>query len=294
MIIAILMTCYNRREKTIACLDSIQQTVHHFSNQIILHVFLTDDGCTDGTADAIRKKEYSIPVHVLQGTGDLYWNGGMILAWKTAIKSGKYDGYLWINDDITLLPDFWEDLLFTDSYCRREYGQRGIYVGSTKDPDSGELSYGGFYFINKWTLKDRFVIPDGNHCQPCEAAHGNITFVSSEVVEKRGVFDDRYRHGGTDHDYTYLAHKAGIPILVLPRYAAVCKNDHLGHTLDYTRLPLLKRIRLFWSPKGYNMHNTLLFNRRCFPYRVPLVFFAGVAKCLLPTFSYRVVQALRK
>ena len=52
MNIAVLMTCYNRREKTLACLDALQKTSAS-SGDIQLSIYLTDDGCSDGTADAV-------------------------------------------------------------------------------------------------------------------------------------------------------------------------------------------------------------------------------------------------
>ncbi len=294
MYIAVLITCYNRQKRTVACLDSLQQTASSFSDTISLKVFLTDDGCTDGTAEAIQERGYAFPIRILQGTGNLYWNGGMILAWETAIQEGPFDGYLWINDDIRVLPEFWEDLVQTDHYCLETFGKRGIYVGSTKEEETGKLTYGGFDFVSKWTLKDRFVIPDGKHFQSCEAAHGNITYVSNEVVGKMGILDKRYWHGGSDHDYTFLAHKAGFPILVCPHYCAICSNDHSGKYQKLASLSLKERLGFFWSPFGLNMHNALLFNWKCFPYRLPIVLLAGIAKCISPLKSSRALSGMKK
>ena len=38
-------------------------------------------------------------VNLVQGSGDLFWNQGMRLAWNTAIKVRDFDFYLWLNDD---------------------------------------------------------------------------------------------------------------------------------------------------------------------------------------------------
>ena len=293
MKIAVLMTCYNRREKTLACLDALQKTSVS-SGDIQLSIYLTDDGCSDGTAEAVRAGNYAFPVHILQGDGNQFWNGGMILAWKAAIADGGYDGYLWMNDDTTVLPEIWQDLLDADAYCVEHYGQRGIYAGSTKDKKTGAFTYGGFDYYNKILLLDRFVIPDGKSFQPCEVAHGNATYVSQEVVDKMGIFCEDYFHGGTDHEYTYLAHKAGFPVLVLPHYSAVCENDHIGKTRNHTKLPLKERMKLFNSPRGYNMHNILLFNKHCFPWRVPFVYIAGVSKMLFPKLGYGTYLFFRK
>lgn len=295
MRVAVLMTCHNRKEKTLSCLSALHDSILT-EKEVVLSVYLTDDGCTDGTTDAIKQQSYCFPISILPGDGSLFWNGGMINSWNTAISDGGYDGYLWLNDDTIVLPAFWNDLILANDYCENTYGKHGIYVGSTKDPITGAFTYGGFNYVNKITLKDRFVIPNGISFQECEAAHGNITYVSSSVVEKMGVFCDKYKHGGTDHDYTYLAHKAGFPILVLPHYSATCDNDHdrVKQREPLSSYPLRERIKWLYSPFGYKMSNTLLFNKRCFPYRVPFVYAALLLKVLFPKWTFAFYRTLRK
>ena len=89
------MTCHNRREQSVSCLERLQsQTV-----QADIEVFLVDDGSNDGTTDAIRKRFPS--THLLHGDGSLYWAGGMRMAMEAAIP-GRFDFYLWLNDDTKL------------------------------------------------------------------------------------------------------------------------------------------------------------------------------------------------
>lgn len=280
--IAVLMTCFNRREKTLRCLEALQNGQGKAGNGLSLSVFLTDDGCTDGTSDAIREQDFPFPVHILQGSGSLYWNGGMINSWKAAMAEGSFDGYLWLNDDTYALPEFWEDIQKADGYSLRTYGKCGIYVGSTKDEETGAFTYGGFNYVNQVSLLDQFIIPDGKSFQPCQAAHGNITYVSQDVVDRMGIFCEKYWHGGSDHDYTYLAHKAGFPLLVLPRYSAICLNDHHGKG---GKSPYTFKTRF---------HNELLFNRRCFPWRVPFVWISGYLKKWFPRLGYGIYRALRR
>lgn len=274
MKIAILITCYNRKDKTVRCIESLEKTYLKHRDTFDLEIFMTDDGCTDGTADAVKAISTSIPIHILQGNGNLYWNAGMNHSWRTAIDIGGFDGYLWVNDDTTIFEEFWDDLSIANVIAKKDYGKYGIYVGSTCDSASGEFSYGGFNFTNKWTLKDKFILPNSTDFQPCQCAHGNILYVSNEVVSKLGVLCDSYFHGGGDHDYTYLAHKAGFPILVMPHYAGECDNDHK----EIPKIISLKH-RIQLMPASFKrLKNNLLFNWRCFPYRVPFVFIKGCFK----------------
>ena len=58
MKIAVLLTCFNRKEKTLSCLAGLYESQRVYyernSSPIELEVFLTDDGCTDGTAQAVK------------------------------------------------------------------------------------------------------------------------------------------------------------------------------------------------------------------------------------------------
>lgn len=295
MKIAILLTCFNRKEKTLRCLKSVCESYRKSNSDIEYDIYLTDDGSTDGTQKAILDFNVSGKIVVLNGTGNLFWNGGMNNSWDYASAHGCYDGYLWLNDDSTVYPQFWKDLIVTDEFCRSKYGIGGIYVGSTCDPQTKKFTYGGFKFIDKISLKDEFVKPNGDEPLECECGHGNITFVSSDVEKKMGHLYRKYRHGGGDHDYTYTAFKRKLPVLVMPNYAGECENDHLSNPKsEFENLGIRDRIKFLFSPLGYNLYNTLIFNRRCFPYRYPFVLLAGMMRVALPTMYRKIYLSLRK
>lgn len=95
--IAIIMTCFNRKEKTLKCLGSLLADSEHN-----LQVYMVDDGSTDGTGDAVK---VSFPqVNVIRGDGNLFWNRGMHMAFSKAVEVG-YDFYLWVNDDVEFDED---------------------------------------------------------------------------------------------------------------------------------------------------------------------------------------------
>ena len=290
--IAVILTVHNRVDKTVACLNAVfnQREKYSFFN---VDVFLTDDGSTDDTSKILRNRFSAKPLHILSGNGNLYWNGGMINSWKAAIEHGGYDGYLWLNNDTIVLPNLWNELEQVDEYSRKQFGKGGIYVGSTKDPLTGEFTYGGFEFTNQWTLKDRFLHPNG-HFQLCQCAHGNVTYISHDVVEKMGILCEQYLHGGGDHDYTYLAYKAGFPLIVLKDYVGICENDHQqGGYADFLSMSLKQRIKYLYSPLGFNLHNTLLLQKRCFPYRYPFVWLMGYLKAFFPKMYFKIYSQCR-
>ncbi|PHK28356.1 hypothetical protein VF13_40810, partial [Nostoc linckia z16] len=109
--IAVLITSHNRKEKTVACLHALFNCSIPTGYQI--NIFLVDDGSTDGTAEKVM---FTFPaVRIINGNGDLYWNRGMHLAWRTALKSDTYDYFLWLNDDVTLFKTALEQLIVTST-----------------------------------------------------------------------------------------------------------------------------------------------------------------------------------
>ena len=133
--IATLLTCHNRREKTITCLDllfnqELDKTCH-------LMVYLVDAGSTDGTVEAIKKKFPQ--VRLFCGNDSLYWCGGMRYAWSMAMKK-DCDFYLWLNDDTFLFSGAIQRLLKTAHETREKEGDDGIIAGSCLDPETGQYN----------------------------------------------------------------------------------------------------------------------------------------------------------
>jgi GT2 family glycosyltransferase len=293
MKIAILLTVYNRVEKTIRCLNSLFRDVMEIDG-FSFEVFITDDGSTDQTETEINRLFSQKNIYLLKSDGNLFWNAGMINSWKAALNKGGYDGYLWLNNDTEVFPNLWNELKEADLYSKSKFGQGGIYVGSTCNKEKTKLTYGGFNFISKWSLKDEFVIPDGTF-RPCQCAHGNVTYVSHNVVDRQGILFDKYVHGGSDHDYSYRACKQGLPIFILRDYVGICENDHDPERWEkFAKLSLRDRINFLNSPLGYNLRNTLLFQKRCFPYRYPFVWLFGYLKALFPKSSIKIYRYLRR
>lgn len=117
MTMAVLLSCFNRREKTLACLKALFG--QNRPSGCSLEVFLTDDASTDGTVEAVRNLFPA--ARVLAGTGSLYWNGGMRLSFEEALK-GDYDYYLWLNDDTLLDPGALTAMLHTHAKVQQKGG----------------------------------------------------------------------------------------------------------------------------------------------------------------------------
>ena len=274
---AVLLTCHNRKNKTVACLASLYKAT--IPPHYVTDVFLTDDGSTDGTAGVV--KELFPEVNLIVGDGNLFWAGGMRLAWEAAIERKSYDIYLLINDDVVLYPGFFLKLIKTDSYAYTKVGKQGIYSGATVDNTTKEVTYGGarvknFIFI----VRSRRLTPV--QCpQQCDITNANVLWVSKEVVDEIGIFDYRFTHGIADYDYSMQATRKKIPVLLAPGVCGVCVHDHEKNWRS-NRYSLKERIAYLKSPKGLAYSEYLYYIGKHFPLFVPYSFIMLWMKTLFP------------
>jgi len=275
--IAVILTCFNRHLKTIDCLESIYS--QKLETPVKFDIYLVDDNSPDKTGKLI--KERFPEVNVLEGNGSLFWVGGMRLAWTEALKSG-YDGYLLINDDVLMNSNMLSSLLATHNYSLQKYQQEGIYIGSTKDPDTNKLSYGGRTLLSKLTGKSVLTEPDQVNPVECDFAHANILLVMKAVTDKIGILNKNFTQRLADYDYTLKAKKNGFPLLVCPGYCGICKDDHGKNWLsaDYS---LKERISYLKNPKYLAYEEYLLFMKWHFPYYMPVAFVKLWMKTLFPS-----------
>lgn len=226
--ISILMTCFNRADKTKACLETIysQQL-----NDVELAVFLVDDGSSDGTAELIACEFPS--VNVIKGSGNLYWNGGMRLAWQVAIEHGDADFYLWLNDDCIIYNNSIKKILADYQSLNYGYGS-GIIVGTMQDPETGVVTYGGRCKksrVNSLSLSS--VLPPNGELQECDFINGNFTLIPREVVGKIGILSEAFTHSMGDFDYGLRAKKVGFKCWVSTDFLGACPaNSAEGGYLD--------------------------------------------------------------
>lgn len=261
--LAVLLTCYNRRAITLECLDSL--FCQELSVNMSLEVYLVDDGSTDGTGNAVKQKFPD--VNVIAGSGNLYWGGGMRLAWETAMER-DFDFYLWLNDDTLLLPDALTTIFAAVNSLNEGRGSfPGIIVGSTFNAITGAHTYGGSIQIKAYALDFRPVVPSGS-LEPCDTFNGNCVLVSREAFHELGNLSQEFTHAMGDIDYGLRAKKKRIPIWVAPKYVGRCSNNPTPVWLD-NALTLRKRIRNLNGPKGLPPREWSLFCRRHTGWRWP-------------------------
>ncbi|MEH2092808.1 glycosyltransferase [Nostoc sp. 'Peltigera membranacea cyanobiont' 213] len=259
--LAIVMTCHNRRNTTLACLHTLYEQKNHFD------VYLTDDGSSDGTAQAI-KAEYP-EVHILQGNGNLFWVGGMHLAFGEAIKN-QYDYYLWLNDDTFLEANAVSKLLQIHQNLTEQGYPDSIVVGSTKDPMTGKATYGGAVKSKKWYSNKFEFLEPSSVIQKCDAMYGNCVLIPEGVAAKIGNIDTAFIHSLGDLDYALRARKLGCQIWVAPGYIGSCTKNSIRNSWVDTNLSILQRLKKALQIKGFPLKPWTVF---CIRHSGPLWIF---------------------
>lgn len=241
--IAAILTCFNRREKTKKCLESLFQILPDCD------VYITDDASTDGTSEMLH---HDFPkVHVVTGNGNLFWSRGMYTAWKEAVK-GNYDYYLWLNDDIELYPDFFEEL----STCFQKSGGNCVVTGLIENFEKSKILYGG-------SDGNKSLLQANGKPQKVTYMNGNVVLIPKSVVDKIGIMDPKLHHDLGDVDYGLTAIEHGINVFTTSKPIAA------GYENDFCRVrkwgvSLKQRLKKLNSPLGSPPKLNFYFRKKHF------------------------------
>lgn len=265
--IAVLLTVFNRKRKTIECLKHLHGLLPIDGYQV--DVYLTDDGCTDGTPEAIALQFPE--VHIIQGDGNLYWNRGMYTAWQEAAKQ-NYDFYLWLNDDTYVYSNMLTSLL--EASLIKE--DKAIIVGATQSLDGKNITYGG-------RLKNGEIpIPNGKLVPICYF-NGNIVLIPRYVYNKLGNLDYYFTHSKGDFDYGLRALKADVEMFQVGKYLGECDLHENIDKWCNPDVPLAQRWKMLYRPNGMPPNETFHLERRHYGVLMAMFHYITVhIRCIFP------------
>ena len=253
-VVAVMMTCFNRRETTLGCLRRL--ALQKLPDGHRIEVFLVDDGSHDGTGDAVRREFSS--VRVLQGTGSLYWCGGMRLAWQEAAKVDP-EYYLALNDDTMIVEHAVKELLALVGSPE----DRKLAVAAIADGETGEALYGGV----SWKMR---MVPPAPSGEPacCASVCGNCLLIPRAVYRELGMFYP-YTHGLADYDYGFTATRRGIAVLQGGTFLGTCSANMKTATWEDPTLPRCERLRKMMAPTGLPIRDHLIYSIRIYRWTWP-------------------------
>lgn len=267
--IAILLTVFNRKDKTLQCIQSLYEQSSLQDYQI--DIYLTNDGCTDGTPEAVSQKFPE--VHIIHGNGNLFWNRGMYTAWqKAAMKN--YDFYLWINDDTFAYPNMLSTLL-QESQSKEH---KAIIVGATQSANHQLTTYGGRLFNGK------IPIPNGE-LTPIHHFNGNIVLIPRYVFQELGNLDYYFTHSKGDFDYGLRANKAGIEMFQAGHYLGECEQHESLDAWCNPKISFKQRWKMLHKPNGMPPKETFHFEKRHIGLCTAIFhYFTIYLRCFVPQF----------
>lgn len=240
--IAVLLTCFNRKEKTLRCIESLkcQEGMPKFD------LYICDDASTDGTKEAVLENMPN--AIIIHGTGNLFWSRGMYVAMSAAVKK-KYEYYLMINDDVEFFSEMWQNI-----FEPFREGKVGVaVVGYTRSRINNRMSYGGRKMIKTRTnyVIGPFVELQTDGYAQCDVANWNCFLIDKIVIKEIGLIDPSYEHGLGDFDYCLRMRKLNKEILVAKCIVGYCENNSKKKTYLDSNIPRLKRIKLMLKPNGF-------------------------------------------
>ena len=256
--VAVLMTCYNRKDVTLRCLR--QFFAQKKPSGVSFDIYLVDDASPDNTGESVKSEFPN--VNVIMGTGDLFWCKGMRCAWDAAIKSGvSYDFYLWLNDDVQFFDNAIETFFNDYKAVCVECGKPGIVVGAySQTAGSEEAVYG------LWDLQKRIIQPDGHpKWVKGDVMNGNLVLVPREIYERIGPIYGKYYHGFGDADYRMMAERAGYKVYSSSKILGVCPRTP-EHYDDILTKPFIRRLKSLFGVQfgdaGATILNTFRYRYR--------------------------------
>lgn len=243
---AVLLTVHNRKTKTLECLQRLYAQLPLDGYQV--DVYLTDDGCTDGTPEAIRQQFPQ--VHIIHGDGNLFWNRGMYTAWQEAAKK-DYDFYLWLNDDTFVYPY----MLATIFQASQQKENKAIIVGATLSANHKNSTYGG-RMVNGQIAAVNGELIHIHHF------NGNIVLIPRFVYQQLGNLDYYFTHSKGDFDYGLRAGKAGIKMYQIGIYLGECEQHESLDKWCNPDVPFKQRWKMLHRPNGMPPKETFHLEKR--------------------------------
>lgn len=243
--IAVLLTCHNRKETTRTCLKRL------FEIRADIDVFCVDDSSTDGTAQMITNEFPQVTL--IEGDGNLFWSRGMRLAWVTAREKKEYDFYFWLNDDLELYANAFDELL----ECSHLEKDQAVITGLVEEKTSHKAIYGGS------DAAKRLIAANGK-LNEVTFLNGNFVIVPRYVFENIGFLDKHFHHDLGDVDYGLTAKEHGMHVYTSRCYIGstdvALRSKHMR--IRMSDVNIIKRFKRLYSPLGSNPFITFYFKRK--------------------------------
>lgn len=235
--ITVIFTCFNRKDKTITAMKSIVEK----NPRLLFHFIIVDDCSTDGTVDAIKELNYD--TEIIQGTGKLFWCGGMRVGINRYFKNNDKNDCLLINDDVNFYDSAIEKIV--DYHNGRK---DTVIVGATCDKQ-GQFTYGLRKHRDGKGIWLNPVEPNSNGIIG-DTMNANCVLIPSSIMYLVGNMDTRYSHSLGDYDLGFEIRRMGYKLISSAEYVGHCSENGYENSWRDPKLSRVQRIIKKESPKG--------------------------------------------
>jgi GT2 family glycosyltransferase len=223
----------NRRDDTLACLDSIRADGYVPHDIIVL-----DNASTDGSEEAIHA---AFPhVEVVQLTENLGYAGNNNVGISIAIMK-RADWVLILNEDVIVAPDAISKMLEIAEQ-EQEVGIVGPLVYHHSEPEVIQSAGGVLdtFWLSRHRGENERDIGEYIHPEDVDWVSGCAMLVRREVVEQVGALDERFFYYWEETEWCIRARRSGWRVVFTPQ----AKIWHKGVQRDYTPSP---NITYYWT-----------------------------------------------
>jgi GT2 family glycosyltransferase len=194
----------------------------------------------------------------------------MRLAWSEAAREDP-DYFLLFNDDTEVVSHAVSTLLNISGPPEN----RMIAVAAIADPSTNKIIYGAYR--NGITGN----LPEIDTKEHCDTFNANCVLLTSTVYHEVGMFDSAFTHGMADHDYGFIASRAGINITQSTETLGTCSPNCKKGTWQDSSLSRRHRWHLVSRPNGLLWRDWLYYCRRHLGWKWPIYFAGPYLKILL-------------
>jgi GT2 family glycosyltransferase len=278
--LCIVIVSFNTREQTLACLDSVFENAA-FENAALenaafengqhgMQVVVVDNGSTDGSADAIRRRHPSV---LVDEAGE---NLGFARGVNRGVAQATADYVLLLNPDTVVLPGSLDRLM----QFATEHPQFGVFGGRTLRPDGTTDPSSCWGAPTIWSLtcfalglstafkRSRIFDPeslggwDRDTQRVVPIITGCLLLITREDWRRVGGMDESFFLYGEDAEFGIRTKRAGLTSVIVPGAVIVHEvggsSSSSGVKMSLVMAGKATLLRRIWSPQKARLGITLL------------------------------------
>lgn len=253
--VTIIILTWNGLDYTRACLESLQK---HTVLDSRTHVFVVDNGSSDGTLDYLRGLDW---ITLIENGRNL----GFVKGNNVGIRAASPDSdILLLNNDTIIEQDGWLDSIQHLAYTAEDVG----IVGCRMVLPDGRLLHAGAYMPldSFWGQQIGSLEKDVNQYaldREVEAVTGACFYIKRVVIKAIGPLNEAFFSYFEDTDYCLQAAEAGFRVMCAGGVTIV-HHENVSTTINRTSFSKLfrksqKTFRRKWERKLMSKYETAVF-----------------------------------